>query len=75
MAKRKPKSTWYENQLEWQKKYNKEMTVGISCRLNKETDAELIEVWRLVPNKNKLVKDAIIRYAKEELGLDIRRRV
>ncbi len=74
MGKKKERPAWYENQLEWQKKYNKEMTVGICCRLNKDTDAELIEVWRLIPNKSKLIKDAIVRYAKEELGLEIQRR-
>jgi hypothetical protein len=72
---RKKVPTWYENQMERQREYNKKYTVGVSCRFNKFTDSEIIEIWKIIPNKNKFLKDCVIRYAKEELGMEIKRNI
>lgn len=40
-------------------KYNKENTLTICLRLNKETDKDIIKVLELVDNKNGYIKDLI----------------
>lgn len=40
-------------------KYNKENTLTICLRLNKETDKDIIKALKLVDNKNGYIKDLI----------------
>ncbi len=46
-------------------KYNKEKTILVSIRLNKETDKDIIEILNSVTNKQGFIK-ALIREAYED---------
>lgn len=47
-----------------QNKYNKNNTVQYAFRLNKNTDAELIEFFNNVKNKSGLIKNLLKEYLK-----------
>ena len=47
-----------------QNKYNKNNTVQYAFRLNKNTDAELIEFFNSVKNKSGLIKNLLKEYLK-----------
>ena len=46
-------------QIRASSKYNKENTLTICLRLNKETDKDIIKALELVDNKNGYIKDLI----------------
>lgn len=45
--------------------YNKANTVVLNIRLNKKTDADIIEALETCANKSKLIKDLIRREIEE----------
>lgn len=45
-----------------QKKYDKENTVRISLKLNKKTDADIIEYLKKYGNKQGAIKEILRRY-------------
>ena len=47
-----------------QNRYNKENTIKYAFRLNKNTDAELIEFFNNVKNKSGLIKNLLKEYLK-----------
>ena len=47
------------------KKYNREKMTSISFRLHNESDAELLEIYRSIPDKMKWFRQAL-RQHKEE---------
>lgn len=48
-----------ESQIRASQKYNKEHTVTVLLRLNKKTDADLIERLGRVSSKNRYLRDLI----------------
>lgn len=50
---------------EYNTAYNKANTVVINIRLNKKTDADIIEALETCANKSKLIKDLIRREISE----------
>lgn len=48
-----------------QNRYNKNNTTQYAFRLNKNTDAELIEFFNSVENKSRLIKDLLKEYLKK----------
>ena len=55
---------WAKNKLVYQKKYNINNTLTVSCRLNKKTDNKEIEIWENLPNKSQFIKAALTIYSK-----------
>lgn len=48
------------------KKYNREKMTSISFRLHNVSDAELIEVYRSIPDKMKWFREALKREKEEQ---------
>ncbi len=46
-------------------KYDKENTIQVRIKLNKKTDADIIEALEAVPNKNGYLKDLIRKDIKK----------
>ena len=57
--------TWAKNKMKYDQKYDRENKVQIAIKLNKNTDPELIEIYRLIPNKAQWFKECLRRYARE----------
>ena len=56
---------WEKSKKEYNLKYDRENKVHVAVKLNKATDAELIEIYRSIPNKAQWIKDCLRRYAEE----------
>ena len=55
----------HKSKKEYNLKYDRENKVHVAVKLNKATDAELIEIYRSIPNKAQWIKDCLRRYAEE----------
>ena len=56
---------WNENHREYYRRYDRENKVQIAIKLNKVTDADLIETYRSIPNKAQWFKECLRKYAAE----------
>jgi len=55
---------WAKNKLAYQKKYNLNNTLTVSCRLNRNTDQKEIDIWNNLSNKTQFIKAALTIYSK-----------
>lgn len=54
---------WNENHKDYYRGYDRENRVQIAIKLNKVTDADLIETYRSIPNKAQWFKACLREYA------------
>jgi hypothetical protein len=54
------KPIWYENKIKRNAEYNKNNTVRLEIKINKNTEAEILQHLEQIPNKSGYIKNLII---------------
>jgi hypothetical protein len=54
------KPVWYENKIKRNAEYNKNNTVRLEIKINRNTEAEILEHLEQIPNKSGYIKQLII---------------
>lgn len=58
MEQKKP--VWYENKIKRNTEYNKNNTVRLEIKINRNTEAEILTHLEQIPNKSGYVKQLIL---------------
>jgi hypothetical protein len=55
---------WHKNKRAYNLEYDRKNKVHICVKLNRSTDAELIEIYQSIPNKAQWIKDCLAEYGR-----------